>query len=213
MSNKMYDFGHAHAPHTYTDPDLGDDVERRTDEVAKVYAEAVSTVEKIGKNSELTVTGKQQALTVLEIKIKWNLKDWAAHQDFSKKIEYVKAQMQLPRVRPDDPVAESRRREIRDWLNSVDPNFARAEYEQAALDGNEQLILAVEDSPIPFTWANPDLIEKARGRRQARMFPKEAIELQDLELAQANLKSALKSVEVDLRRHKLDVGQDFLLAA
>ena len=70
MSNKMYDFGHAHAPHTYTDPDLGDDVERRTDEVAKVYAEAVSTVEKIGKNSELTVTGKQQALTVLEIKIK-----------------------------------------------------------------------------------------------------------------------------------------------
>ena len=91
--------------------------------------------------------------------------------------------------------------------------FARAEYEQAALEANEQLILAVEDSPIPFAWANPDLIEKARGRRQARMFPNEAIELQDLELAQANLKSALKSVEVDLRRHKLDVGQDFLLAA
>ena len=123
MSNKMYDFGHAHAPHTYTDPSLGEDVERRTDEVAKVYADAVSAAKTIGKSSELTVTGKQQALTVLEVKTKWNLKDWAAHQDFSKKIEYVKAQMQLPRVRPDDPVAESRRREIRDWLNSVDPNF------------------------------------------------------------------------------------------
>ena len=61
MSNKMYDFGHAHAPHTYTDPDLSEDVERRTDELDKAHAEAVGAAKKIGKNSGLTVTGKQQA--------------------------------------------------------------------------------------------------------------------------------------------------------
>ena len=45
---------------------IGEDVERRTDEVAKVY-EAVSAAETIGKTAELTVTGKQQAPD-LEIK-------------------------------------------------------------------------------------------------------------------------------------------------
>ena len=213
MSNKMYDFGHAHAPHTYTDPDLGEDVEKRTDELDKAHAEAVEAAKTIDASRSLTAPGKAEELVLLEKKTKWALKDWAAQQDFSKKIEHVKGQMQLPRARPDDPVAESRRREIRDWLNSGDPTFARAEYEAAADTGNEQLILAVENSPVPFSWATPELITKTRQKRQARMFPNEAIELQDLELAQANLKSALQSVEVDLKRHKLDVGQDFLLAA
>ena len=211
MSNKMYDFGHAHAPHTYTDPDLSEDVERRTDELDKAHAEAVGAAKKIGKNSGLTVTGKQQALTVLEVKTKWNFKDWAAHQDFSKKIEHVQAKMQLPRSRPDDPVGESRRREIRDWLKTLDPTDAEAEYIAASQTGNEQLIFAVEESPVPFQWLKPELIAKTREKRQARMFPNEVIELQDLELAQGNLKSALKSVEADLTRYKLDVAQDFLL--
>ena len=213
MSNKMYNFGHAHSPHSYTDPDLGDDVERRTDELAKVHGTAVSAAKTIEASRSLTTPGKGEELVLLETKTRWTLKDWDAHQDFSKKIEHVQAKMQLPRSRPDDPVWESRRREIRDWLKTLDPTDAEAEYIAASQTGNEQLIFAVEESPVPFQWLKPELIAKTREKRQARMFPNEAIELQDFELAQGNLKSALKSVEVDLRRHKLDVGQDFLLDA
>ena len=61
---------------------------------------------------------------------------------------------------------------------------------------------------MPFSFATQGVVEKVRFSRLERSFPVEAAKSADLKTGKANVLSALKSVETDLKKHGPNIADD-----
>ena len=105
--------------------------------------------------------------------------------------------------------AALREREVRDHLRTLDPLDIENMYKQAAKDGDDLLVAAIENAPIPFTFEKQDeIVEQVRTARLERRFPEQSVKLKDLNLGLQNLQSALRSVESNLRAMGLEIAAD-----
>lgn len=102
--------------------------------------------------------------------------------------------MQPTRSRPDDIVGEIRRKEIRDYLRTLDPLEIESKFMAAAEEGDELFLAAVEESPLPFNFATKDLVEKVRFRRLSAQYPVQSTKVADLQTMKESATSALKTV-------------------
>ena len=118
--------------------------------------------------------------------------------------------MSPKRNRVDDVVGEMRQREIRDVLRTLDPIDVEEKYMSASRAGDELFLSAVEESPVPFSFAAKGLVEKVRFSRLQRAYPEQATKLADLKIGKANVIIALKSVQNDLAKQNLNVVPDEL---
>ena len=118
--------------------------------------------------------------------------------------------MTVKQNRPDDTVAEMRQREIRDILRSLDPIDVEAQYLAAAQTGDELFLSAIEESPIPFSFATKGLVDRVRFSRLEKAYPEQATKLADLRTAQSNVSSALKSVTHDLKQQGVEIASEGL---
>ena len=103
-----------------------------------------------------------------------------------------------------------RQLEVRDYLRTLDPTDIESRYRVASETGDELFLSAVEESPIPFSFATKGLVEGIRFSRLEKAYPVQAAKLADLRIGKANVISALKSVQNDLAKQNLNVVPDEL---
>ena len=161
---------------------------------------ALARVKEIKSNGEFTIKGKQKAIAAIAAELDREVKKWRKPIDhaLADQIQQLEGKMQPTRNRHDDFVAESRQREVRDYLRTLDPVDMEEKYMSAARAGNELFLSAVEESPVPFSFATKGLVDKIRYARLERQYPEEASKVADLRTSQADVSSALGSVRSNL---------------
>lgn len=209
MGKKLYQFGFMHQPRLFASEDIARGVEKKLDSLEVIHRSALKNITLIRESKNLTAKGKQTALKELEEEIVFVTKEWQKenrhYADYAKQLEN---EMTPIKKRPDDFVGEMRKREIRDYLRTLDPVDLEGRYMAAAESGDELFLSAVDESPIPFTFTTEALVEKTRFSRLERQYPEQALTLKDVRTARQQVDSALGSVAADLRKHGLEIAGD-----
>ena len=210
MASTNYEFAHIHNPAYYKDQAVGDSIKDHLDMLGVIYGDVLIKRANIEINSELTAEGKSVARKELIIEIKEARRGWLDRlSPLDRQIESIEKERALTSSRPDDFVAALREREVRDHLRTLDPLDIENMYKQAAKDGDDLLVAAIENAPIPFTFEKQDeIVEQVRTARLERRFPEQSVKLKDLNLGLQNLQSALRSVESNLRAMGLEIVAD-----
>ena len=211
MSNekRMFSFTFIHQPKLYKSEDLARGVGKLLDELDTIFVSAKSKIKAIRGSGEFTQKGKAAALAELSPEVERQVKDWRRTIDgYEEQIRQLNEEMQPKRNRHDDVVGEMRQAEIRVHLRTLDPLQAEAEFMTAAERGDETFLAAVEDSPVPFTFAAKDLVEKVRFRRLATQYPEQAAKLADLETMKESATSALATVRNELAKSGVETRPD-----
>jgi len=204
-TKKMYEFAHIHQPTLFADQDLADGLGKIIDRLESIFLSARSEARSISESNDLTKQGRVNGLKDLSAKVDRETKDWYAGIHYAEMIRQVENEMKPIQKRPDDSVAEMRRREIRDHLRTLDPVMQEAAYREAAISGNDLLLDAIETSPIPLKFATQALIDKIRFQRLETQYPKQAARLHDLQLASQQVDSALNAVRASLRKSGVEI--------
>ena len=213
-SKKFYDFGHLHQSAAYANEDLAGVILKRTDALNEIWLADSSKLKAIKSSGKYSIKGQQSERAELVIEVKKQIKEWLAAQDnLDDQIRQLENEMSPKRNRVDDVVGEMRQREIRDVLRTLDPIDVEEKYMSASRAGDELFLSAVEESPVPFSFAAKGLVEKVRFSRLQRAYPEQATKLADLKIGKANILSALKAFEVDLGKMGLNVAPDSLADA
>ena len=175
-----------------------------------IYSDITTKRSGIEINSRLSHAGKAAARKELIIEIKKARTGWLdTLAPLSRQIEAIEKERSLSSSRPDDLVAAFREREVRDHLRTLDPLDIENLYKQAAKDGDDLLIDAIENAPIPFSFKKgAELVEQIRTARLERKFPAQSEKLKDLNLGLTNLQSALGGFESNLRTLGLEIAAD-----
>lgn len=208
MTSKNYAFAHIHNPIYYKNQEVADDVKLRTDLLEVIYDSASTKRAAIEVNSRLSGEGKAEARSALKVELKKARQGWLATlTPLDDQIARLEKGMVLTSHRPDDVVGALREMEMRSELRKMDPLDLEAAYKNAAKNGDDLFVLAVENSPLSFKLKD-DLVEETRKARLERRFPEEASNLADLKLGRVNLQSALRSVESDFRAQGIEIADD-----
>ena len=209
------EIGHMHIPVHYSNQELAEGFRKRTKAVVTIHASALIKVKAIESSSELTITGEKTAKKELESVVKLEREGWLGKQsDIDDQIRQIEEKMTLNPPRPDDVVAAIREWELRGLMRKMDPVDLQTAYKAAAESGDDLFVDAVEKSPIPFVFdKKEDVVEQVRFARLKNKYPKDAVQLSDLKLGKTNTLSALKSVEINLARHGLNIADDPLADA
>ena len=202
---KMYEFAHIHQPALFTDQDLADGLGRNMDKLETIFLSAQSKARSIGASKDLTRPGKVNQRKELSEKVDRETKDWRASMHYAEMIQQVEKEMKPIQKRSDDQVGEMRKREVRDYLRTLDPVLQEAAYREAASGGNDLLLVAIEESPVPFVFATQELIDKIRFQRLETQYPEPAARLHDLQIASQQVDSALNSVRGSLRKFEVEI--------
>ena len=109
--------------------------------------------------------------------------------------------------RPDDVVSALREWEMRSDIRKMDPVDIERAYVDAAKNGDDLFVLAIENAPLPFNLKE-DLVEQVKAARLERKNPEQAAMLKDLNLGLTNLQSAMRSVESNFRALGLEIAAD-----
>ena len=211
MSKKkiLYDFGHAHMPHSYTNDEIGDGIKERLDVLNEIYLVTESKLKTIANSTSLTPEGKHKARMELENQVRKQRKDWLRKQEkLDERIWQVKQEMKPKENLAGVTVTELRQREVRDYLKTLDLGAIEAEYRAAGENGNDLLLYAVENAPVKYLFLDEELITKVNLARSERLYPEEAARLRDLQIGRANVHSALRSVENSLQGHGINIADD-----
>ena len=205
----LYHFGHMHAPHSYANEEIADGIKGRIDVLNEIHFVANSKLTTIANNTGLTPEGKHKARLAVQEEVRKQRRSWLAKQNYlDEQISSVKREMKPKENRADINVTEMRQAEVRAYLNKLDPATVVAEYRAAAEDGNDLLLYAVENSPVPYSGIDDDLVTQVNLVRSERIYPEASARLRDWQLGRTNVHSALKSVEIDLRKHGIDIADD-----
>ena len=206
MGKKLYQFTFLHQPRLFASEDIARGVEKKVDELDGIHRSALTSVTSIRESKDLTAKGKQTALKELEAEIVKKTKEWQqgnVHYDNQAKL--LERDMKPKRHRPDDIVWELQQREIRDHFRKLDPIMQEAAYREAAAVGNDLLLSAIEESPIPFVFATQGQIDKIQFQRLETQYPKQAARLRDLQLASQQADSSLNAVRDSLLKSGLEI--------
>ena len=207
-TKKLYAaFTHLHQPKLYGNEGIADNVQEWLDDLEGMVLSALARAKVIKSNGEFTVKGKQKAIAAIEAELEREVKEWRKpiNDMLANQIQQLEGTMQPKRNRQDDFVAEMRQREIRDYLHGLDPVDLEEKYMSAARAGDELFLSAVEESPIPFTFATKGLIDRVRLSRLERAYPEEASKVTDLQQARVDVRSAVKSVVSELQREGIKI--------
>ena len=212
MTSTYYEFTHIHNPDYYKDQEVGDGIKDHLDMLGVIYGDILAKRSAIEINSRLSHAGKSEARKELVIEIKQARTGWLdTLAPLSKQIAAIEKERSLTSSRPDDFVAALREREVRDYLRTLDPLDIENMYKQAAKDGDDLLIDAIEHAPIPFSFKKgAELVEQIRTARLERKFPAQSEKLKDLNLGLTNLQSALGGFESNLRALGLEIAADLV---
>jgi hypothetical protein len=203
-----------HQPALFKSGDLATGVMERLDKLDALFGSAKSKIETIRNSGTFTTKGKQAAIADLKLEIDRDLKDWfAVEKGYADQIRQLREAMQPTEHRRDDVVYALEQREIRDYLRQLDPLDLEAFVREAAETGNDKVLSAVTNSPIPFRLATAGLINKIENQRLEQAHPEQAAKVKDLLTAQEQVGSALKSVHAELAREGLEIdGQALSLS-
>lgn len=214
LEKKLYEFSHLFKPDAYRSETLAEGVQSNLDELQKFYDKAMARIAVIRRNAGLTLKGKADAFAKLKDELTKELQEWAGRKKgYAAEIKQIEAAAQPTRHQRDDAAHESRAREIRDHLRSLDPAAAEAEFLAAAEAGNSELLQAVLYSPIKFHFATADLVAKVSRQQWERERPDDAARLADLRRAQSEVQSALGSVKADMGKQGLELRVEHLGSA
>ena len=209
MPKKSYGFTHIHQPSSYSTGDMADSIQKRLDALDAIWASSVSELKSIKDSGKFSVKGQQDARAELAVEVRRKIKDWLTAQNpLDDQMNQLKNEMQPKRNRGDDVIGELRQREVKDYLRTLEPLVIEEKYISAARAGDELFLSAVEESPIPFSFAAQGVVERVKFSRLERAYPEQAKKLADLQTGKANVFSALRSVEADLNKNGLNVADD-----
>ena len=208
MARKNYSFAHIHDDKYYASAEVARDVQLLTDTLEIIFDSASMRRKAVEINSQLTGEGKSVARNALKVEIKQAREGWLKTlTPLDDQISQIEKETVLTSHRPDDVVAALREQEMRVEIRKMDPVDIEIAYKQAAKNGDDLFVLAVENSPLPFNLKD-DLVAKVRAARLERKFPEQAAMLKDLKLGRENLQSALRSVESDFRAQGIEIAED-----
>lgn len=206
---KLYEFTHLHQPTLFSDQDLADGLAKNLDKLETIFLSTRKEAQSISASTDLTRPGKVNQLKDLSAKADRETKDWRASMHYAEMIKQTEAEMKSIQKRPDDVVGELQKREIRDYMRSLDPIMQESMCREAASGGNDLLLSAIEESPVPFVFATQAQIDKIRFQRLETQYPVQAARLRDLQLASQQADSSLNAVRADLAKSGLKItGQD-----
>ena len=210
MASTNYEFTHIHNSEYYKDPAVSDAIKDHLDVLSVIYGDILAKRSGIEINSRLSHAGKSEARKELVIEIKKARTGWLdTLAPLSRQIEAIEKERSLASSRPDDLVGAFREKEVRDHLRTLDPLDVENLYKNAAKDGDDLLIDAIENAPIKFTFKKgPELVEQIRTARLERRFPEQSEKLKDLNFGLTNLQSALGGFESNLRTLGLEIAAD-----
>ncbi len=210
MPKKLYPWGHVHTPTLFNSEDMAEGARERTDKLDGIFNSATTRIKAIKTDGMLTTKGMQSAFADLRVEIQKELNGWqSALGDYADQIRQLKEAMAPTRHRRDDIAWQLELREIRDYFRTLDPLDQEAFYRQAAEEGTDQILEAIEHSPLPFRFATKNLIDKISTQRLERQYPEQAAKLADLLTAQETAGSALKSVRAELAAQGIETrGED-----
>ncbi len=206
LEKRLYEFGHLFKVDLYRSEDLAEGVAQRLDQLQSFYDKAMARVLQIRRNASLTARGKSEQFAKLKGELATELAEWSKVADgYDEQAKRIEAEAHPTRHPKDDAAHELRQREIRDALRAMDPAAAEAEFLAAAESGKSELVSAVLYSPVKFNFVTEDLAQKVLRQQWERESPADADKLADLQRAQQEIQSALRSVGSDLARQGVDV--------
>lgn len=203
---KHYPFGHIHKPSLISDAILSAGLENNLDELNGVFLSGQNRAKQIADSNERTRVGKVKDLQALGEELRTELNRWRSQFHYGEMITQLTTEMTPTRSNPENYAAESRMREIRDYLRTLDPIEQESVYREAAEKGNDLFLEAIERSPVPLRFSTQELIDKITIMRLEKQYPEQAQRLNDLRIAQDQLDSALSSVRVELAKSSIDVA-------
>lgn len=207
---KHYPFGHIHKPSLFSDAILSAGLETNLNELSGIFVSVQEEAKQIAESSDHTKVGKVKALQALGEKSRIELNKWRSQFHYDEMMAQLTAEMTPTRSNPENFAAESRMREVRDYLRTLDPIEQEQMYRDAAEKGNDLFLEAIERSPIPLKFSTQKLIDKIKIQRLEKQYPDQAQRLSDLRIAQDQLDSALASVRVELRKSGIDAASSTL---
>lgn len=209
MPKKSYAFGHIHQPALFKSTELAEGVRNRLDQLDEIYNTAMTKLKAVTTSGEFTTRGQEKAVAELTVELRRELDDWkVVLRKYADNARQVRESMEPKRHRRDDIAWQLELREIRDYVRTLDPVDQEAFYRQAADEGHDQILEAIEFSPIPFRFATQGLVDKISLVRLERQYPEQAAKLGDLRVAQETASSALKSVQAELSKQGVEVAGD-----
>ena len=208
MARKNYSFAHIHDDKYYARAEVARDVQLLTDALEIIYDSASMKRSAIEIDSKLSTEGKAVAREELKEELKQGRQGWLDRLNpLDDQIAEIEKGMVLKSHRPDDVVSALREMEMRSEIRKMDPVDIERAYKNAAKNGDDLFVLAIENSPLPFNLKD-DLVEETRKARLDRKFPEQASMLADLKRGRENLQSALRSVESDFRAQGIEISSD-----
>ena len=214
MSKKLYAFPFLHKASLFESEAMAQRVEEKVDALNTIHMSASTSITLIRESKDLTTKGKQSALVDLQADVGGEIKEWqkANHHyaDYAKQLE---EKMVPKKARQDDLLQFLREQEMRQELKAMDILIIEGMYRDAVESGNDLLVDAIDNAPIPFKFATQGLINKMRFARLASQYPEEAQTLKDVRTAQEQVDSALKSSRADLLKQGLEILAEDPVAA
>lgn len=215
MSEKiLYEFTHIHQPTLFADQELADDLAKKLDRLEVIFISARKEAQLISDRKDLTKQGRINQLRDLSAKVDRETKQWYANTHYAEMIKQIEEETEPKQNRLDEVVGELRKCEFRNYLRSLDPIAQEHAYWEAAVDGIDLLLSAIEESPIPFDFVTPTLIDKSRIILLDTQYSEQIVRFDDLQIACQQVDSALNSVRATLRKSGVEIaGQDPVAAA
>ena len=208
MARKSYSFAHIHDDKYYASEEVARDVQLLTDSLEIIYDSGSTKRSAIEVNSRLTGQGKAEAREELKVELKKARNGWLDRlTPLDDQIANIEKEQVLTSHRPDDVVGAIREWEMRSDIRKLDPVDIERAYIDAAKNGDDLFVQAIENAPLPFNLKD-GLVDTAKAARLERKYPEEAAKLVDLKLGLGNLHSALRSVESDFRAKGIDIAAD-----
>ena len=197
MVTKNYSYQHIHRDEYYQNQDVARDVQMIGDELEILFDSAVSKRAGIEEDPGLSHQGKSNEREALKVELIGARQKWLKRLvPLENQKAQIEKEMTLTSHRPDDVVGAIREWEMRSEIRKLDPTEIGIAYRQAAADGDDLFVLAIENAPLPFVFdKRDDVVAEVRQARLERRFPEQSVKLADLNLGLTSLQSALASFE------------------
>lgn len=212
--NVGLEFGHLHRSSLYTDSGVSDAVLKQIQNLDDVHKYGLKEVVQIDQSRHLTKDGKFDAYRKTGKEVDALLRPIEnVSLAYGKRIHEAREQMAPKPHDRNDLAWQMEKQEVRAHLRALDPAL-RDQFILAGIERGDGLVMeAVKYSPVANEFGAQELIDKITARQIAVQFPEQAEQLRDMERAQAEVRSALASVRVNLARQGLNAGGDTLTVA
>ena len=206
--SKLYDYAHIFKAELYVSEELADSVKKALDALLEIHASSKKEISRINLSPKLTPEGKTDDFQKEAIRVYKAIKNWMTVEDnLAEQVRQLEDKITPRRHDRNDVVWANELREIRDYIKGLDVTEQDLYVVHAAESGDQRIMEAIEFSPVPLKFASQKAIDKIIAARSLLQYPEESVRLADRRRAADELRSARKSVEVELGGLGLRVGE------